>query len=154
MGDGLKHSYEILIQATPEQVWEALTKSEYTTRYFPGTSVDGDWRRGSHYAHKRADGAVAFDGTVIEADPPRRLVQSVHFQTFPEFQGHQEFTLRWDIEPLGGACRVTVTHQGPESVARLFDRLTPHCSWTLSGMKTLLETGKPLSIEQPVAAER
>jgi uncharacterized protein YndB with AHSA1/START domain len=152
MTSELTHSYDILIQATPEQVWDALTKSEFTTRYFPATSVDSTWQSGSHYAHLRG-GTVAFEGKVVDADPPRRLVETVNFKAFPEWVGHEEFILRWDIEPMGDSCKVTVTHEGPESVGRLFDRVTPQCPVTLSGMKTLLETGKPLSVGQPVAAK-
>jgi pimeloyl-ACP methyl ester carboxylesterase/uncharacterized protein YndB with AHSA1/START domain len=146
----LKHCYDILIQATPEKIWDAITMSEYTTRYFPATSVESDWRTGSHYAQKRPDGTVAFEGRVVDADPPRRLVETVHFKEFPDWRGHDEFILRWDIEPMGDACRVTLTHQGPESVGKLFDKVTPTCPLVLSGMKTLLETGKPLSVGKAV----
>jgi hypothetical protein len=48
---------------------------------------------------------------------------------------------------------LTIGHEGSESDRKLFERLTGHCHHTLSGIKTLLETGKPLSIPQPVEAK-
>ena len=30
--------YQVFIKATPEQIWDAITKSEFTTRYSTGAS--------------------------------------------------------------------------------------------------------------------
>jgi uncharacterized protein YndB with AHSA1/START domain len=153
MSNKLEHSYQIIIQATPEQVWQALTDARFTTQYFPNTAVESDWQAGSDYSHKRGD-AVAFDGKVVVSDRPRRLVQTVHMKFDPAVIGHKEITLSWDIEQMGESCMLTIGHEGSESDRKLFEHLTGHCPHTLSGIKTLLETGKPLSIPQPVAAER
>ena len=32
--------YQIFIKATPEQVWDAITKPEFTERYFHGVRVE------------------------------------------------------------------------------------------------------------------
>ena len=151
MSSKLEHSYQIIIQATPEQVWQALTDSRYTTQYFPGTAVESDWQPGSDYVQKRGD-AVSFDGKVLVSDRPRRLVQTVHIKFDPAVIG-QEITLSWDIEQMGESCMLTVGHEGSESDRKLFEFLTAHCPHTMSGIKTLLETGKPLSIPQPVEAK-
>jgi uncharacterized protein YndB with AHSA1/START domain len=153
MSSKLEHSYQIIIQATPEQVWQALTDARLTTQYFPGTAVESDWQPGSDYVQKRGD-AVAFDGKVVVSDRPRRLVHTFHMKSDPSVIGHKEITLSWDIEQMGEACMLTIGHEGSESDRKLFERLTGHCHLTLSGIKTLLETGKPLSMAQPVAAER
>ena len=153
MSSKLEHSYQIIIQATPEQVWQALTDTRFTTQYFPGTAVESDWQPGSDYVQKRGD-AVAFDGKVVVSDRPRRLVQTVHVKFDPAVMGHKEITLSWDIEQMGESCMLTIGHEGSESDRKLFEHLTGHCPHTLSGIKTLLETGKPLSMPQPVAAER
>ncbi len=46
MSNRLEHSYGLFIQASPEQVWEALTESRFTTRYFFDSAVQSDWRVG------------------------------------------------------------------------------------------------------------
>lgn len=152
MSGELTHSYSIFIRATPEQVWEALTASEFTTQYFPFGRVKSDWQPGSTYTMTRADGPVMYEGDVLESDPPRRLAQSVTFRTPVEFAGHKELRISWDIEQLGEACRLTISHVGSQADAKLFDVLTGSCPDLMSGLKTLLETGTALRIEQPVAS--
>jgi uncharacterized protein YndB with AHSA1/START domain len=154
MSSELVHSYSVFIQATPEQVWEALTTSRFTTQYNFGSAVTSDWRAGSDYAMTTADGAsVMYDGKVVVADPPRHLVQTVNIKFDPALAGHKEMTIGWDIEQFGEACQATITHRGFDSDANLFEMLTSHCPHVLSGLKTLLETGKPLRIGQRAAAE-
>src|SRR5437762_14057140 len=65
--------YQAFIKATPEAVWDAITKPEFTQRYFYGSSVDSDFRPGSAF-RSYIDGDLAVDGEVLESDPPRRLV--------------------------------------------------------------------------------
>ena len=41
--------YQVFIRATPEQIWEAITKPEFTQRYFYGVRIDvRDGRRIVH----------------------------------------------------------------------------------------------------------
>lgn len=149
MSKRLEHSYGLFIQATPEQVWEALTESRFTTRYFFGAAVQSDWRVGSPYAYTSPDGAqVKFDGEIIEAEPPRRLLQTLNVKLDPALLNREPMRLDWRIEPAGEACRVTLIHHAHEADARVFGILTSHCEQLLSGMKTLLETGKPLRVAQ------
>ncbi len=152
MGE-LQHSYSVFIRATPEQVWEALTTSSFTTQYYFGSAVESDWRVGSDYRMTDPTGtSVTFDGKVLEADRPRRLVQSVNVKFDPAFRGHGELSISWDVEQYGETCLVTIGHRGTDSDARLFHMLTSHCPHVLSGLKTLLETGTPLRIGKPASA--
>jgi len=53
----------------------------------------------------------------------------------------------WEIEPRdGGYCLVTVTHDRLENAPKTAATVSGE-GWTfvLSGLKTVLETGKPLS---------
>jgi uncharacterized protein YndB with AHSA1/START domain len=153
MSRELKHSYSIFIQATPQQVWEALTTSRFTTQYYFNSAVESDWRVGSDYVMTSPDRAtVKFEGKVLQSDPPRHLVQTVNVKWDPALVGHKEMTIGWDIEQFGETCRVTISHRGFDSDAKLFAMLTGQCPHLLSGMKTLLETGKPIHIGKPVAA--
>ena len=75
--------YRVFIKATPQAIWDAITKPEWTQRYGYGGSADYDLRPGGAYRglaspEMRVQGApeVAVDGEVVEADPPRRLVQT------------------------------------------------------------------------------
>ena len=42
--------YVTYIETTPEKLWEALTDSEFSKRYWFGTEVKSDWKVGSPFA--------------------------------------------------------------------------------------------------------
>lgn len=150
MSQELVHSYSAFIKASPEQVWEALIKPELTTQYNFGGAANSDWRTGSDYVMTSADGAsVLYSGKVLVSDPPRHLAQTVNIKFNPAWAGHEEMTIDWEIDQFGEACQVTIRHRAPDSAAQPFERLTSHCPRLLSGLKTLLETGKPLRIGEP-----
>ena len=69
---------------TPEAIWDAITKPEWTESYGYGGRAEYDLRPGGSVRRRTrarrcaAYGApeVAIDGEVVEADPPRKLVQT------------------------------------------------------------------------------
>lgn len=64
------------VDATPEQVWRALTDPELVKAYFFGTTVTTDWQVGSPitYAGEWDGKAYEDKGTVLEVEVPRLLV--------------------------------------------------------------------------------
>lgn len=99
---------------------------------------------------------VISDGEVIEADPPRKLVQTWRMTMTPEMAAKGFTRLTYDIEPArGGVTKLTVTHDvtgAPMWAAVLRGESEPNGaggSWSeiLSGLKTLLETGQQLPFQ-------
>ncbi|GAA2718558.1 hypothetical protein GCM10009865_54750 [Aeromicrobium ponti] len=41
--------YVTYIATTPEKLWEALTSSEFTEKYFFGSKIQSDWQGIKHY---------------------------------------------------------------------------------------------------------
>jgi uncharacterized protein YndB with AHSA1/START domain len=158
--------YRIYIKATPEAIWEAITKPEWTEKYLYEARVDFDLRPGGAYRAYPSDamrvhGAemgypipdVVVDGEVIEADPPRRLVQTWRMLMDPAMAAEGFTRLTWEIEDAeGGITKLTVIHdvQGAPQLAALvsgaMEQEGAGGGWSavLSELKTLLETGKPL----------
>ncbi|HAJ47855.1 MAG TPA: GntR family transcriptional regulator, partial [Alphaproteobacteria bacterium] len=66
--------YEILIKASPEAVWRALTSPEMTPAFNFGARVEGDWRAGGKLTYWTPEGTVMWDGDILECQPPHRLV--------------------------------------------------------------------------------
>lgn len=96
---------------------------------------------------------VAVDGEVVEADPPRKLVQTFRILMDPSIAAEGFTRLTYEIaEREGGVCALTVTHDvtGAPGMAALmrgdFEAMGAGggWAWTLSGLKTLLETGKEM----------
>jgi uncharacterized protein YndB with AHSA1/START domain len=149
--------YRVYIRATPEAIWEAITKPEWSARYGYGGRVEYDLRPGGIYrAHASeeflAHGApeVVVDGEVVEADPPRRLVQTWRMLMDPEMAAEGFTRLTYEIQPTeGGVTKLTVVHDltGAPQLARLLagdleaTGAGGGWSWVLSDLKTLLETG-------------
>jgi len=139
--------YVTYIASTPQKVWEGLTSGDFTTQYFFGRSIESDWRAGSPWMLRKADGSVDVGGKVRTADPPRKLVVSwvVAGMDLPEA------IVTYDIEDLGGsAVRLTMTEAHPTPIpATLLEGGRKGWPMILSGLKTLLETGKSLAIPVP-----
>jgi uncharacterized protein YndB with AHSA1/START domain len=136
--------YNIVIKATPEAVWEAITKPEFTERYFHGAriSVAPD-----HYSSLGPEGDVWGDEAVYEYQPPRKLVHGWRSRYSPELADEDESRVTWEIEPQdNGTCLLTVVHDRLEGAPKTAEAVAG-VGWmsVLSGLKTLLETGKPLA---------
>jgi uncharacterized protein YndB with AHSA1/START domain len=78
--------YVTYIAATPEKVWEALTSSEFTRKYFWDRDIELEPKLGGAFALKLPDGKVNVRGKVIAWDPPRKL------------------SVTWQVEWRGGAA--------------------------------------------------
>jgi uncharacterized protein YndB with AHSA1/START domain len=150
-----KQVYQVYIQATPDQVWEAITTSRFTTQYYFRSTIESDWKAGSPYTMRNPEGTEVFiDGTVLEAVPGRRLVQTFNARWDPELAGEKETRVTWELEALGDATKLTLTHDGFAADSKLFAGVDDG-GWSqiLSGMKTVLETGKALVVGEATAAE-
>jgi uncharacterized protein YndB with AHSA1/START domain len=135
--------YQVFIRATPEAIWEAITRPEFTARYFHGARIAVT---PEHYDSLSPDGEVWGDEDVFEFDPPRRLVHGWRSLYNPELAVEEPSRVTWEIEPQdGGLCLLTVTHDqlegAPKTAASVHG---PGWTMVLSGLKTLLETGQPL----------
>jgi uncharacterized protein YndB with AHSA1/START domain len=96
---------------------------------------------------------VVIDGEVVEADTPRRLVQTWHALWDEQIAAEGPTRVTFDIEEDdAGITRLTVTHElegAPIHAAQLASVARLHeggggWSWFLSDLKTLLETGNSL----------
>ncbi|HEX8906762.1 MAG TPA: SRPBCC family protein [Longimicrobiaceae bacterium] len=138
--------YVIYIAAAPERVWEALTSGEYTRKYFFGRRIESDWKPGSKWALWMPDGRVDVRGKVLEADPPRRLSLGWRVEWVEEMRHLPECIVTWTIEPVGDAMvRLTMEEAHPTPIPEeLLEGGRQGWPMILSGLKTLLETGRPL----------
>ncbi|HYI65347.1 MAG TPA: SRPBCC domain-containing protein [Candidatus Limnocylindrales bacterium] len=147
MAESPKHVYEVYIAASPEQVWRAITESEFTRQYYYDNSIESDWEPGSPIVYRNPDGTEAIQGKIIEADPPRRLVHTFFFPGTDESPSR----CTWSIEPRGAASLLILTHDEFDGETSTYRSVAHGWVPILSGLKTLLETGRPLEISYPVA---
>ena len=140
--------YTIYIASTPEKVWEALTSAELSRKYFFGNSVEVELRVGGAFIVRTPDEALHISGQVFECDPPNKLTVTFNVN-WPELIEKLGPTLvTYEIEPAGEAVKLTMTesHDRPLSDDILSGGRQ---GWPaiLSGLKSLLETGRPMAIK-------
>jgi uncharacterized protein YndB with AHSA1/START domain len=136
--------YELYIKATPEQIWDAITKSEFRRQYFHGSSVESTFEPGTPIRTLSPKGDLWGDNVVLESEAPRKLVHTWRSLYNPEFAVEPESRVTWEIEPQGdGSCKFTLTHdhleESPKTAANVRGWLR-----IVSGMKTVIETGAPM----------
>jgi uncharacterized protein YndB with AHSA1/START domain len=156
---GPMRTHQIFIRATPEEIWDALTRPGWTQLYGYRAPAQYDMRPGGAYhafasvtMKMRGISGVIFDGEVIEADPPWRLVQTWHVLLDAGTRAEPDTRLSWEItEGNSGVSTLTLIHDlaaAPETAALVEGRHATAgggWAWILSDLKTLLETGRSLA---------
>jgi DNA-binding transcriptional ArsR family regulator/uncharacterized protein YndB with AHSA1/START domain len=139
------HVFAIFIRATPEQVWAALTSSDFTLKYYFTSTVDSEFRAGTPIVYS-IGGEPAIVGEVIESNPPEKLVCTFDARWDDDVRPDPPSRITWLLEPAGpDVTKVTVVHDGFESETATYTQIAGGMPFILSGLKTLLETGEPLS---------
>lgn len=135
--------YVTYIAATPERVWEALTKPDVSEKFWFGYRVTADGKAGARMTAIDPAGKQVHDDPIIESDPPRRLVygwKSLHKGVPDERPSRVTFLL----ERLKDQTRLTVTHDDFDDGSRMFEMISKGWPAVLSSLKTFLETGQGL----------
>ena len=149
--------YRIVIKATSQAIWDALTRPEWTERYGYGGRVSYEMKAGGRFSHHASAEMISFGmpdeiitGEVIESTPFRKLVQTWHPHFSPAHVAEPATRLTYVIqENQGGICTVTLTHDVTD--APMVAGMVPGGGdpaqggggwpWVLSDLKSLLETG-------------
>jgi len=136
--------YATYIRTTPRKLWDAITKPEFTHRYWGGARNVSDWKKGSKWEHvfeKDAD-PVGITGKVLESTPPKRLVLS---WADPDKLADQS-RVTFEIEALEDMVCLKVTHDKLKVGSKMLRGVSWGWPRVLSSLKTFLETGKGLNI--------
>ncbi|MFI5590497.1 SRPBCC domain-containing protein [Amycolatopsis sp. NPDC051758] len=158
--------HRVYIKATPERIWEAITKPEWTQKYGYSGLADFDLEPGGKHRTRPTKEFInagftsdLVDGEVLEVDPPRRLVVTWKLLMSPELVEEPYTTLTYDIEETKTAgTRLTITHDvtgAPNTAALVSGQMEDvnagpgenaggGWAWVLSDLKSLLETGEIL----------
>ena len=156
--------YRIFIRATPQAIWTAITDPEWTQRFGYGLRDEFDLRPGGKYIGHANEGMLAMgfpdvvvDGEVIESDPPRKLVVTWRMAMDPRMYAEGFTRLTYEIvEGKGGVSRLSIIHdleKMPGHAAMVAGVLQGPGEgggwlWILSDLKSLLESGAPLTTEK------
>ena len=144
--------YVTYIRSTPEKVWQALTAPEFTRKVWFGATHQTDWKPGAPWTLLLEDGRVADAGTIVECDPPRRLViGDWQNQFMPEAKAAGPSRCTIDIEAVGASVKLTITHVSETENRALIDGVSGGWPKIISNIKSLLETGELALVAKPAA---
>jgi len=154
--------YRIVINASAQAIWDAITQPDWTEKYGYGGRVAYELKPGGRYSHHASDVMKAMGmpdemmiGEVIESDPSRKLVQTWHPLFSDVIAAEPPTRLTYVIDAhKSGICTVTITHDvtGAPVVAGMLSgggdpsRGGGGWPWVLSELKSLLETGKRMPV--------
>jgi uncharacterized protein YndB with AHSA1/START domain len=139
--------YNIFIRTTPQKVWDALTHSEFTTKFFFGRTVESDWKKGSPWKLLFPDGRIDVEGEVLESDPPKLLKVTWRVDWLDEPKPGPAL-ITYEIQEHGEIVQLTMTQHTDSTIPRKYVK-AGQMGWgaILSSLKSLLETGQALDIQ-------
>jgi DNA-binding transcriptional ArsR family regulator len=152
----LEFVYTTYIKTTPERLWQALTEPSFTHRWWQVT-LETDWQVGSLMTWDNNGITIADpEQVVLESDPYRRLAYTWHTYTpehkerlgdevFAKVSSESRSRVAFDIEPLGEMVKLTVVHDEFEPGSTAATMVSNGWPMFLSNLKSLLETGEPLT---------
>jgi uncharacterized protein YndB with AHSA1/START domain len=147
-----KFVYVTYINTTPQKLWAALTRTEFTSQYWFGSSIESDWKIGSPVRFRRG-GEITDEQTLLKFEPPRLLSYTWHPVFDEELRNERPSRVTFEIEPLGEkpglqgkAVKLTVIHDDFPADSKMFPRINNGWPAVLSSLKSLLESGVALDM--------
>lgn len=148
--------YVSVIDATPRQVWRALTDPGYIALYFDGAGPRSNWRPGApvEWCVESGEPFRDWGQRVLESVPEQRLSYSWHdyeaemAESFTDWTGDElerscrepVSTVTFDIEPVGRfTTKLTMVHDGLAEGSRMLAGVSAGWPQILSRLKTVLE---------------
>ena len=137
----IRTSNSISIDASADEVWEALTTPEVIKQWFFGVDTKCDWRVGSTLVHSGEWQGRPYEdsGKILKIDPPHELVHT-HWSPLsglPDSPENYE-KITWKLTERDGATELTIAERNlPSEEAKA----TSEQAWgmVLKNLKTLLE---------------
>lgn len=130
-------TYSVDIKAPITKVWAEVTRAGSVCRPMYDTVMDGKFEKGSPYRYRDASAKHVFTkGTILEIDPPKRMVQTFQFTNIDE----KPSLVTWTLTEIAGGTRLTVVHSqfDGEKTIKAVDGGWPTI---LSLYKSVCETG-------------
>ena len=141
--------YVTYIRTTPEELWTALTTTEFMRKYWFDMRFESDWKAGSAWRLIFPDDRIADTGEIVELDRPRRIVLTWKNEFRPELaaEGHARCAI--ELEPQEGAVKLTISHTIERPDSKFIAAVSGGWPLILSNLKSLLETGQIALSQRP-----
>jgi uncharacterized protein YndB with AHSA1/START domain len=141
MKNSLIAETSISVDATPAQVWKALTTPELIKKYLMGTAVTTDWKEGSAIIYDgEYEGKKYHDKGIIKKIEPEKILQSTYLSSM---SGKEDKTenynlVTYKIAKQGGKTVITLT-QDNNATEKEKEHSTENWKMVLKKMKEVVE---------------
>ena len=139
--------YVTFIRTTPEKLWSALTDANQMKEYWFGMQIKTEWKPGAEWRMLFPDGRVADMGEILDLERPKRIRLKWRNEFKPELKAEGFSVCTFEIEPVGGAVRLTITHTMERAESKFIKAVSSGWPKILSNLKSLLETGQIILTE-------
>jgi len=115
-------------------------------KFFFGAQIESTYEPGTPLRSWSPDRSALWgDNVILESDPPKKLVHTWRSLYDEQLATEAESRVSWEIEPFDeGYCKLTVVHDRLEGAPKTAASVSGGWMFILSGLKTLVETGKPI----------
>src|SRR5260221_10307143 len=117
--------YVTYIRTTPEKLWQALLKPEFTRQFWMGVSLESDWKQGSSWKMNYPEGRVGpcgeISGEVLEIIPRKKLVLK---WVSPGYKDEGPGRMTYDLEEKGDTVKLTVIHENPKPGSKMIESVS------------------------------
>jgi uncharacterized protein YndB with AHSA1/START domain len=142
MSENLLATATVTIDASPDQVWAALTDPAIIRQYMFGSTVTSDWEVGSTitYAGEYEGKEYEDHGEILEIRPPE-LLRSTHFSPLSGQPDAPEnyHTLTYTLRPDGDRTHLELTQDNNSSVEEAAHS-TANWQHMLDALKSVVES--------------
>lgn len=142
MSKEFKHIFITYIKSDKAKVWQALTSGKFTKKYYFGSELISELKTGSEIKYlvldDKGNETTPVIGKITKIEPYKKLVHTFHFHGNKD--KHSRVT--YEIEEIEGLVKLTLTHDQFENETETYKSVAEGWPFILSGLKTLLETGK------------
>lgn len=110
----MKSTKQIEVNCTVEQLWEVLTKSEYTKQYMFNCSVSSSWEAGGEVTWEGVNNGIeVFQKGEVKSIFPG---QQVTYSTFDPNSGLEDLTknyidVSYTLHDINGIAHLTITNE-------------------------------------------
>lgn len=151
--------YATYIRTTPEKLWEALTRGDFSEKYWFGFRIELELKAGGTVRILPPKGMEQHGdhaGKVLVCEPFRKLVYTWNPKDKPEVAQIRDTPSRvtYELAPMGSHVRLRLIHENllPEDIEKdpnTFRGINNGWPAVLSSLKSLLETGEAINFSEP-----